>query len=175
MTKKDEKIINIAEGEIKKFVKEWKENSYLWDSEADVHGELYVRIKNAIKDGGFRNVNGQYKEYMSKKAQFDRVYCKPFTYIEGEERCHPDIVIYEKFTFDNKEKNEPMLWVCEIKYKTQWGGDQHEKNRKDDKEKLKQLLKQRTNPKIHGTKYAYFVYLERTDKKTIAECKRITI
>lgn len=178
MTKKDEKrMVSIAEGEIKKFVKEWKENPYLWDSEADVHGELYVRIKNAIKDGGFRSVNGRYKTYMSKKAQFDWVYCKPLTYVEGGERYYPDIVIYEKVTFndDNKEKNEPMLWVCEIKYKTQWGGDQSEENRKYDEEKLKQLLKQRTNPKIQGTKYAYFMHLKRTSKKAIPTCKRITI
>lgn len=178
MNKKDEKeIVKIAECEVSKFVKEWEKDPYLWDSEADVHGELYVRIKEAIKDRGFCSVTGRYKTYMSKKSRFDRVYCKPLTYIEGGERYYPDIVIYETVTFndDNKEKNEPMLWVCEIKYKTQWGGDQSEENREYDEEKLKQLLRQCTNPEIHGTKYAYFIGLKRTSNEAVSSCKRITI
>lgn len=178
MNKKNEKkIVKIAEKEVYEFVKEWKENPYLWDSEADVHGELYVRIKKAIKDGGFPSVIWRYKKYMSKKAQFDLVYCKPLTYVEGEGRYYPDIVIYERSTFsdDDKERNEPMLWVCEIKYQTQWGGDQSEENRKYDEKKLRQLLLQSKNPKICGTEYAYLVDLKRTSKEAIAICKRITI
>lgn len=172
----EKKIVKIAEKEVYKFVKEWKENPYLWDSEADVHGELYVRIKKAIKDGGFPIVIGRYKKYMCKKAQFDRVYCKPLTYVEEEGRYYPDIVIYERsiFSDDDKEINEPMLWVCEVKYQTQWGGDQSEENRKYDAKKLRQLLLQSKNPSIRGTKYAYLVALKRTRKEAIALCKRIT-
>lgn len=174
MNKKNEKkIVKIAEEEIKKFVKEWKKNPYLWDSEADVHGELYVRMKNALKS--FGKIPGRYKTYMSKKAQFNRIYCKPLTYIERGERYYPDIVIYNSSTFndDDKKINEPMLWVCEIKYKTQWGGDQSGENREYDEEKLRQLLRHRTNPKMHRTKYAYFLGLERTKKKAVSHYGRV--
>jgi hypothetical protein len=170
MNKKSEKrIVKIAGDEVKRFIREWNKNPYLWDSEADIHGELYIRIKKAIKDSGFNNINGQYKRYMRKNATFNRVYCEPLTYIDGGGRYYPDIVIYSGFTFNDraKKRNEPMLWVCEIKYKTQWCGDQSEENRKYDRVKLKKLLRQR-----HGTKYAYFLELERTKEAIRAEFKK---
>ena len=175
MTKnKNEAIVSIAEKTVKKLAKEWKKNPYLWDSEADIHGELYVRIKKALEK--FETVKGCYKRYMNHDACFNRIYCKPLTYIEDGERYYPDIVIYEDATFDNnnEEKNEPMLWVCEIKYKTQWGGDQNEENRTYDKEKLQRLLRQRTNTKIYGTKYAYFLELVRTKEKATSKYSRVT-
>ena len=58
-----------------------------------------------------------------------------------------------------------MLWVCEIKYKTQWGGDQSEDNRKYDKQKLKKLLKQQKDPKIRGTKRACSLVFIRSKQK----------
>jgi len=177
MNKKDEeKIVGIAESEVRKFVKEWKKNPYLWDSEADVHGELYVRIKQAIKKAGFRSVNWQYKTYMCRKERFDWVYCKPLTYIQGGGRYYPDIVIYAGLKRDEDKKiNDPMLWVCEIKYKTQWGGDQNEKNWKYDKEKLIQLLQQSQSSRINGTKYAYEIKLQRTEEKVISYCGRVKL
>ena len=164
-TKEESKIINIAEKQIRNFAKEWKKNPYLWDSEADVHGELYVRIKDALKR--FGKTPHRYRKYMNKEARFERVYCNQLTYIKKGERYHPDIVIYEGFGFndDDKKVNEPMLWVCEIKYKTQWGNDQSEINRKYDKRKLRTLLRQQTNTKIRGTKCAYFLELVRTKEK----------
>jgi len=58
-----------------------------------------------------------------------------------------------------------MLWVCEIKYKTQWGNDQSEINRKYDKRKLRTLLRQQADPEIRGTKFAYFLELKRSKEK----------
>jgi len=166
-------IVDIAEKTVEKFAREWEQNPYLWDSEADVHGELYVRIKKALEI--FGTVKGRYKAYMTQEAFFNRIYCKPLTYIEGGERYYPDIVIYEDVTFnhDNKEMNEPMLWVCEIKYKTQWGGDQNEANRAYDKGKLQRLLQPRPNTGINGTKYAYFVELVRTREGAKSHCDRV--
>jgi len=177
MTKKESDIVDITENQVRKFAQEWKKNPYLWDTEADVHGELYVRIKKALRKGGFGKIKGHYKAYMDYDAWFDRIYCEPLTYIEGWGRCQSDIVIYEKLTFkdDNKKKNEPMLWVCEIKYKSQWGGDPSGKNRLDDKEKLKQLLRQRTNPKIHGTKRACFLDFVRDEKEASFKIVPITL
>jgi len=164
---KENKIVEIAEREVRKIVKEWEKNPYLWDTETDIHGELYVRIKKALKK---YRVKGQYEAYMSKKAWFDIVYCKPLTYIKGGGKYYPDIVVYDDYTCDNGDRkiNEPMLWVCEIKYKTQWGGDQSKENRDYDEYKLRRLLKQHTDSNIHGTKYAYFLNLERTKEKAIA-------
>lgn len=152
---KNKTIVAIAEKTVAAFAKEWKKNPYLWDSEADIHGELYVRIKKAIKKVDKKKIWGQYKKYMNEEARFGRVYCEPLTYVRGGWNYYPDIVIYDDCRLDNDDKriNEPMLWVCEIKYKTQWGGDQNEENREYDKEKLKELLKQ-YKEKIRGTKYA---------------------
>ncbi|MFH1128957.1 MAG: hypothetical protein V1699_06075 [Candidatus Omnitrophota bacterium] len=170
MNKKNEKkIVKIAEREVSKFVKEWKKYPYLWDSETDVHGELYVRIKGALEH--LDKTTHCYKKYMNKEARFERVYCNPLTYIKKGERYHPDIVIYEGSGFNDGDKkvNEPMLWVCEIKYKTQWGNDQSEINRKYDKRKLRILLRQQANPEIRGTKYAYFLELVRTKEKALPD------
>ncbi len=170
---KENKIVAIAKREVSKFVKKWKKDPYLWDTEADIHGELYVRIKKALKSLDKKKIKGRYEKYMSKKARFDRIYCKPLTYVKGG-NYYPDIVIYGDCAFDNDEKkvNEPMLWACEIKYRTQWGGDQSKENRDYDKYKLRQLLRQQTN-KMHGTKYAYFVELERTKEKARAKYSQI--
>ncbi|MBM3254524.1 MAG: hypothetical protein FJZ16_09745 [Candidatus Omnitrophica bacterium] len=160
MTKTNEKeIVEIANRTVGRFIKLWKKNPYLWDTEADIHGELYVMIKSALKRKGL--IRGCYKEYMDRKEYFSRVYCKPLTHIGKNKKYYPDIVIYEKLTFKNKDEiNEPMLWVCEIKYKTQWGGDQSLENRNYDKTKLRKLLRQR-NSKIKGAKYAYVLHFFR--------------
>ena len=49
MNKKDEKsIVEIAEGAIEKFVEDWSRTPYAWESEADVHADLYGRICSAL-------------------------------------------------------------------------------------------------------------------------------
>lgn len=164
---KEKKIVKIAEREVKKFVKEWKKNPYLWDTEADIHGELYVRIKKSFKGIDKKKIKWIYGKYMCNEARFDRVYCEPLTYVRGGGNYYPDIVIYEDYASDNDDKriNEPMLWVCEIKYKTQWGGDQNEEDWEYDKEKLKRLLEQQKDSRIRGTKYACCLRFARYKQK----------
>jgi hypothetical protein len=159
MTKTNEKeIVGIANKTVNRFIKKWKKNPYLWDTETDIHGELYVMIKLALKRKGL--IRGCYKNDMDRKEYFNRVYCKPLTHTRGG-KCYPDIVIYDKSTFESRDNiNEPMLWVCEIKYQTQWGGDQSLENRKYDEIKLKKLLKQR-NSKIKGAKNAFVLHFFR--------------
>lgn len=153
---KEKKIVDIAEGEIKKFVKAWEKNPYLWESEADVHAELYMNIKSSLRRKKFCPVETLYKNYMEDYEYFNWVYCKPKTYIKREKYAYyPDIVIYKqknkKEIRNVKEKeNDPMLWVCEIKYMTDWSGLITEKNIKKDINKLKKLLKQEKG----GTDYA---------------------
>ena len=164
---RNEEVVRIAEEAVKELVKEWEKDPYLWDSEADIQGELYVRIKEKLKKFK-KKKKDRYKKWMNHKAHFNMIYCNPLTYVEGRQRYHPDIVIYEDHKcIDDNNKNEPMLWVCEIKYKRQWGGDWEENHIKYDKDKLRQLRRQYKNPKINGTKYAYFLELERTKEKPL--------
>lgn len=178
MTKKDEnKMIGIIEREIKEFVKNWKQKPYLWESEADVHAELYKRIKSSInKYKKFRprkfkctyEENGKRKE-MPKKEWFGWIYLKPHTYtkINGTKSSYyPDIVIYkdtgEKHHVKEKE-NSPMLWVCEIKYSTEWSSDLTVASIRKDVKKLQDLLKQKADGT--GINHTCFLILVRWLKK----------
>jgi len=162
MTKEEEKeIVEIAEGEIEKFVEEWKRDPYLWDTETDVHGELYIRIKSSLHRK-FHPKEGRYED-MAEKELFDCIYCKPKTdiVIRGtNETRYPDIVIY-KGELKNKG-NEPMLWACEIKYRTKWSGTFPEGSVKKDIETLEGLLEQRSSGT--GTDYACYLILQRMKK-----------
>ena len=91
MVARYEKIVNTAEKVIDEFVKEWERSPYLWETEADVHGELYKRIKSAIHK---KNVH-KYDD-MARKEYFERVYCKYKTYISGwgQNPYYPDIIIF---------------------------------------------------------------------------------
>lgn len=166
MNKKYEtRIVEIAEEEVEKFAKkDWKKNPYLWETETDVHAELYNRIKEALKRMNKHLLRAKYEGF-KKPEKFNRIYCKPPVYIcwEGikKSKCFPDIVIYKDIPninkppdYDEKKKvNWPMLWVCEIKYKTDWSGDYQKCNRQRDNKKLNILLNQRNKKKINGTDY----------------------
>lgn len=159
MAKINEKeIVEITNKTVHRFIKLWKRNPYKWDTETDIHAELYVMIKAALKRKGL--IKGRYHKYMDQNEYFNRIYCKPLTHTKYGD-YYPDIVIYDKGKFESRNNiNEPMLWVCEIKYKTQWGGDQSLENRKYDEEKLINLLKQSDSEK-RGTKYACILHFFR--------------
>ena len=158
MTKNDEKrIVKIAEREIEVFAKEWQKSPYLWESETDVHAELYIKIKASLRK---KFPLRPYKyEGMAKEELFNWIYCKPKTYI-GTKFTLPDLVIYkdagEKCNVSNKE-NEPMLWVCEIKYITDWSGLFPKEEIEKDINKLKCLL----NSEKNGSDYACCLILRR--------------
>jgi hypothetical protein len=142
MDKTDENImVDIAENEIKRFAEEWMNNPYLWESETDVHAELYMRIKKSLHlHDKFSVRKYKYKD-MVKEEYFDWIYCKPKTYIKGA--SYPDLIIYKdtdkKHDFGDTD-NEPMLWACEIKYATNWSSLLSKEGVKKDIKKLETLL-----------------------------------
>lgn len=156
MTKKDEKsIVEIAEGTIEKFVEDWSRTPYAWESEADVHADLYGRICSALVQNRKKFSKQErdnypfskygYEEWGKEKEDFKAVYCKPK--VKGVRPTqYPDIVIYKKTTkpvsVDSRE-NEPMLWVCEVKYLTEWSSQFSRSKIKEDTKKLKHWLEQR--------------------------------
>jgi len=152
----EKRIVKIAEDEVKKFAKEWKKNPYLWESEADIHAELYNRIKNCI------DKPSEYKyDDMEKAGKFNWIYCKPKTYLKGKRNCYyPDIVIYKKGSKIRKvseRQNEPMLWVCEIKYITNWSSLLSKESVENDIRKLTCLL----NQKRDGAERSYYLIFHR--------------
>ena len=151
----EKRMVEIADREIENFAKEWKRNPYLWESETDVHSELYIRIKKSLQKFPLKEC--RYKG-MKNKAEFDWIYCKPKTYIKRAN--YPDIVIYK---YSGKEQNigdkenDLMLWICEIKYATDWSSSLSSETIKNDIEKLKWFL----NTKKGGSKYARYLILRR--------------
>jgi len=118
MTKKDDKrMVEMAEEEIEKFVKKWEKKPYLWESEFDVHAELYMRIKSSLHKEFPLEKSEKFKyKGMVKKEHFDYIYCNPKTYANKRAK-KPDIVIYKNTGKEcnvGDRENEPMLWVCEI-------------------------------------------------------------
>jgi hypothetical protein len=176
ITKNEERIIAIVERVIKKFVKDWGETPYRWETEADIHAELYGRIclalaRNRKKFSKKERENIPfskygYTEWGREKEVFKIVYCKPR--VKGERPTqYPDIVIYKKkikAVSVNTKKNEPMLWVCEIKYATEWSGAAlPTKEIKNDIKKLKNLLGQRASGT--GADNASYLILQRKRNK----------
>ena len=159
-------MVNIAEREIKQFIKKWKKNPYHWESETDVHAELYIRIKSSLCKR-FPLKKSKYKN-MVKKEYFDWVYCKPKTSVKVDKRhCYPDIVIYKGAAHnehnDNEREEDPMLWVCEIKYSTEWSSDLTVDSIRKDVVKLQRLLEQKADGT--GTDHACLLILVRWLKK----------
>ncbi|MBU4304370.1 MAG: hypothetical protein KJ893_01895 [Candidatus Omnitrophica bacterium] len=159
MIKKHEKqIVEIAEGEINKFIKKWIKTPYAWESETDVHAELYMNIKRSLHKKGFKPIKCKYKNIVDAEC-FDGIYCKPTTYFKKAN--YPDIVIYKgtdkKYKLGDRE-NEEMLWVCEIKYFTDWSSSLYKESVENDIRKLKHLL----SLKEKGTDYATYLILQRT-------------
>ena len=153
----EKQIVEIAEGEISKFVKKWIKTPYAWESETDVHAELYMNIKRSLHKKGFEPSKCKYKNMIDLEV-FDGVYCKPTTYFKKAN--YPDIVIYKgtdtKYKLGDRE-NEGMLWVCEIKYFTDWSSALYKEGVENDIRKLKRLLSIRKQ----GAKYAAYLILQR--------------
>lgn len=174
MTKRGEiEIVRIAERQVNKFIKRWKENSYLWESETDVHAELYMRIKLALRRKKYMPVEMTYKKDMNGSELFDLMYCKPKIYVAGKKNAYfPDIAIYKKTQKKysvKKRENDPILWVCEIKYATDWSSNFSDENIKHDIVKLGRLLKQKKG----GADYACCLILKRWKNKPKCKYARV--
>ncbi len=139
------KTVKIAESVVKKFVQDWKKKPYFWSTEADVHAELYGRIKSALARWKLSQTPTYYSSYMEKGQceWFCRIYCKPLIYRKGGKYCFPDIVIKksEKICDVKEGHNEPMIWACEIKYANEWSSLINEHSLGEDRKKLEALLK----------------------------------
>lgn len=178
MTKNDEKRMIIAKEEIVKFSKKWFKDPYLWESEADIHAELYCKIKSSIhKEFKYKECKCSWEENgikktMPKEERFDWVYCEPLTHIkiEGKRKWYyPDIVIYKNTRgkhVTKERENTPMLWACEIKYATEWSSDISDSDRsiKNDGDKLMGLLKQKDS-ETKGTDSACLLVFSRWMKQ----------
>lgn len=142
--RKEIEMVKIAEIEIEKFAKEWQKTPYLWESETDVHAELYIRIKSSLRKKKFLPEKGNPYGDLIDEEYFDWIYCKPKTYIKKAN--YPDIVIYKDMGKKHRvgdRENEPMLWVCEIKYVTDWSSQLSKESVQSDIIKLKGLLKRK--------------------------------
>ncbi|MFA6217790.1 MAG: hypothetical protein WDL87_09105 [Candidatus Omnitrophota bacterium] len=157
------KIIRIVEGEIENFVKEWAKFPYAWESEADVHAELYFRIKSLLRKNKFRLQKYNAYRDLIDEEYVDWIYCKPKTYIK-KKPYYPDILIYRNMgvKFSIKEPdNDPILWACEIKYITDWSSQLSKEGVRNDIRKLKCLLK----PKNGGASRSCYLILQRKKKR----------
>lgn len=175
MTKTAEmKMVSIAQKSIKEFIKQWEENPYLWETEADIHSELYNKIKSALHNKGIKpkSIKGYWwwedgeRKELPTRERFDWVYCKPKTNVKGKnEYYYPDIVIYkdrENVRPNKKIENDPILWACEIKYATEWSSDITDKSIEKDGNKLMKLLRQKSDS--GGTDYACLLVFFRWKK-----------
>ena len=159
-------MIKKIETIVRGFIRDWKKNPYLWNNEIDVQIEIACRIKKALKHMGKERIEAKYKGYRTMEI-FSRVCCEPPIYFKSQgkrKKCFPDIVVFDDIPDPSKppdepdkKRNWPMLWVCEIKYETEWGGDFQKCNREFDQTKLKALLQQKD-----GTQYACILDLKRT-------------
>jgi hypothetical protein len=177
LTKKQRKeLVDIAWGELERFIKEWQRAPFAWNKERDVQVELASRIKSAIEKRGKGSYKANYKCIRDKVKGFDdgqefsRLCCEPLVYYEYEKDkrdiCYPDIVICDAPENPaspgepwRKKRNEPIIWVCEIKYQREWKKP-YSPEEKDvrDLEKIKCLFKQKED----GTEYACWLNMSRT-------------
>lgn len=148
MTKKNEKVmITIAEREIKKFVGEWEKKPYLWESETDIHAEIYMRIKKSLRKVFPPKERYKY-EKKDNEEYLDWVYCKPLiTRSRKNQRkwYYPDIVIFKHNKKNNGCVESKPIWICEIKYTTEWSSGVSNNNIKNDGKKMQRLLKQKAD------------------------------
>lgn len=160
--KQKTRLINIAWQQIEKFIKDWQKSPFEWNKERDIQVEITGRIKSAINRDEcvyWANYKGPRKIKGFEKGQLSgRICCEPLTYYryrDGKKYiCRPDIVIFDspknpdlpEEVWKNK-KNEPMLWICEIKYRREWRADDSDRKGHWDLKKMKYLIKQKDGPK----------------------------
>jgi len=121
-------LVQIAWNTIDQFINDWQHEPYRWAREIDIQAEIANRISIAYKDIDKDTVIGNYKDAIpgfEKNQKWNRVCCEPkiiYTYKDKKKYpCYPDIVIWDDIDNpdsppdQNKNKNWPMLWICEIK------------------------------------------------------------
>ncbi len=166
-TEKNE-IISTAYKTVESFIQDWQHEPYKWNLEIDIQVDLTSRIKDALKVVGKDELYLSYKtdiirEFRGERQKYSRVCCEYSTYYNWEigdgnshrYACNPDIIIVDDpVDVDNLPDvtpltNFPMLWVCEIKYRTEYTSDNKE-NKKWDKDKMLALLNQQKDVVLYG-------------------------
>ncbi len=176
MTKTSEKnqaIIRLINQVIRGFIRDWIKSPYVWGNEVDVQADIVCRLKRIL---GKKYLSANYKE-VGKEKKFCCVCCEPKLYYGGKhERCYPDIVVYKVIDLEGNvppdEKpghNWPILWVCEIKYETELGGDFNPEDKKWDCNKLQKLVKKQR--KLGDRVVACTLAFSRFNKQNIFECR----
>ncbi len=138
------------------FIREWSVSPYEWETERDIQVDIASRIKKILKENTLHLLKAN---YAGNVQLYSRLSCEPRIYVKdvGNERysCRPDIVVYDDIENCDSPPDEvtgnnwPLLWVCEIKYQTEWAGDFQPANRQWDRDKTRLLLQQ-----SDGAKYA---------------------
>lgn len=179
----EKKIVKAMEKEIIAFIKEWRRAPFMWNRESDIQVEIASRLKSVLQKAGKLTKKANFKinlqGYKGKPQKYSSICCEEVTYYRSKGKIkwyYPDIVVFddlcEPYSKNNlpgdvdkkgswPQVNWPMLLVCEIKYESESYGDFHKENRTADIAKLNRLLKQNGDPKINGTKYAFFLNFER--------------
>ena len=174
-------LIKVIEEEVEKFIRDWQNSAYEWNTEVEIQSEIYYRLIRKINNKRklFDKIRYKVKDERNKDRQkYRRVCCEPLTFYRNQKGniCHgfPDIVVYDDLEkpkdyvnppdFDGKKKvNCPMLWICEIKYQNEFSGGSSSASKRFDKEKMKSLLKFDKGK----TKFACFLDFDRAKPNTV--------
>jgi len=167
----ENKLIQIIYETVEKFIRDWRNSPYEWETEIDIQCEIANRLRQVIKSNGVLILEASY-DYIrnGKRKKYSRVSCEPRIYYNDSNgdgkrySCRPDIVVFD--AIDNPdsppdaeaEKNWPLLWVCEIKYQTEDNYAPQDKNW--DSKKMNYLFKQ------DETKHACCLYFNRKEMVT---------
>lgn len=169
------RLVNIAWKQLEAFIKGWQKDTYKWNNEIDIQVDLASRIKTAYKKLKKDTQWAKYKGVVNgfEKGQiYSRIYCEPKTFYEYAKNkrdiCRPDIVIYNDIENPSSPKepwrikqNDPILWICEIKFQPEWGNKRPNKRTNWDLRKIRYLLRQKD-----GTKYACWLDMSRERAKS---------
>lgn len=175
--RKDDFMVDIIWDVVECFIENWRNSPYKWLTEIDIQSEIASRLRQALKDRDKLYQEAKYDYIRNGKMQkYSRVCCEWSTNYDNSQGirgcCFPDVIISDDIADpnnppdQNKYRNWPMLWVCEIKYNTE-DNSTLKGEWKWDIEKLGYLLEQ------NETKYACGLYFDRTkiDVKPICPTK----
>ena len=147
----DRAIQRVARRTVERFVREWQANPLWWAAEADVHAELFGRLRRAYRAVGQDRLEGNYRWYSDRgipgRQFWCRVACKPPVRLHSGRIVRPDLVVGQKIGDPSHPPDEkltgtwPLLWVCEIKCESL-------ESLAYDRTKVRRLLKE--NPAMEG-------------------------
>ncbi|MDN5942433.1 MAG: hypothetical protein L0H94_11170 [Nitrospira sp.] len=121
------------------FVKEWACKPLHWLQEIDIQCDLFSRLSKVLTACKKCDLEARHSDYPNQH-EFSRITCEPYVLLSEKSYAHPDIVVWDDAnnTTDNlKSGRWPILWVCEIKYKTSTSDA-------SDLDKLRQMLENKT-------------------------------